>query len=73
MRRFVDHHGREWDAAVGRGSWGVYLLLFIPTAAEGPVREAPLAASSFDEAMLEFDELDDAALVALLARSTPKS
>lgn len=73
MRRFVDHHGREWEAVVGRGSWGVYLLLFAPTASVGSVKEVPLAASSFDEAMLELDTLDDDALAALLARATPKS
>jgi hypothetical protein len=72
MRRFVDHHGKEWDAVVGRGSWGVYVLLFVPTGAAGSVREAALLASSFDEAMLELDGLDDGALVELLARSTPK-
>jgi hypothetical protein len=73
MRRFVDHHGREWDAVVGRGSWGAYLLLFAPTGNNGSVREAPLAASSFEEAVLELDALDQDALVALLARATPKA
>jgi hypothetical protein len=72
MRRFVDHQGREWDVVVGRGSWGAYLLLFAPTAGSGAVRESPLAASSFDGAMLELDALDDLALITLLERSIPK-
>lgn len=73
MRRFVDHHGREWEAVLGRGSWGAYLLLFAPTDGTGQVREVPLAASSYDEALLELDTLADDALVTMLERSTPKS
>jgi hypothetical protein len=72
MRRFVDHQGQEWDAVLGRGSWGAYLLLFAPVGRAGPIRETPLAASSSDEAQLELDAFDDSALVSLLARSTPK-
>ncbi len=72
MRRFVDQQGREWDAVVGRGSWGAYLLIFAPTGVTGPIREAPLTATSFDDALLELDALDDDALESLLDRSTPK-
>lgn len=73
MRRFLDHHGREWEAILGRGSWGVYLLLFAPTDGTGQVREIPLAAASFDEALIELEALTDKTLATLLDRSTPKS
>jgi hypothetical protein len=72
MRRFVDQQGREWDTVVGRGSWGAYLLLFAPIGGAGPIRQAPLEAASFDEALLELDALDDDALDSLLDRSIPK-
>lgn len=72
MRRFLDHNGREWEAVVGRGSWGVYLLLFAPVDGGEEVREAPLQATSFDEAMHELDSLDDADLAAILERATAK-
>lgn len=72
MRRFMDRQGREWEAVLGRGSWGLYLLLFAPTKGPGVVREAPLRGTSYEEALLELDALDDQALESMLARSTPK-
>jgi hypothetical protein len=71
MRRFVDREGAAWDVVLGRESWGSLLALFVP-AADGAVRQAPLAASAYDAATQELNQLDDAALQALLDRSTPK-
>jgi hypothetical protein len=71
MRRFVDRDGARWDVVLGRESWGSLLALFVP-AAEGAVRQAPLKASAYDAATQELNELDDAALQALLDRSMPK-
>lgn len=73
MRRFVDSHGKGWEAVLGRGSWGLYYLLFAPTDGAGEVREVTLAASSYEEAVREFDALTDEDLATMLDRSTPKS
>lgn len=72
MRRFLDRNGREWDAVVGRGSWGEYRIIFAPSKGSGQIKEVPLAATSFDQAILELDSLDDAALEAYLQRATPR-
>jgi hypothetical protein len=71
MRRFTDQAGTEWDVVLGRESWGVLLALFVPRD-EGPVRQAVLASSGSDVAAQELNDLDDAALQALLDRSTMK-
>jgi hypothetical protein len=71
MRRFTDRAGSEWDVVLGRESWGVLLALFVPRG-EGPVRQAALASSGSDTAAQELNDLDDAALQALLDRSTMK-
>jgi hypothetical protein len=49
----------------------VLLALFVPRG-EGPVRQAALASSGSDTAAQELNDLDDAALQALLDRSTMK-
>jgi hypothetical protein len=71
MRRFVDRDGTPWDVVLGRESWGSLLALFVP-AGEGAVRQAPLKASAYDGATQELNELDEAALQALLDGSTLK-
>lgn len=71
MRRFTDNGGAEWDVVLGRESWGMLLALFVPRG-EGPVRQTPLMASGYDAASHELNELDDAALQALLDRSSIK-
>jgi hypothetical protein len=71
MRRFRDRHGVDWDVVLGRESWGALLALFVP-AGEGRVRQTVLAASSYDGALQELNELDDAALQQLLERSVLK-
>lgn len=73
MRRYKDHSGREWDAVLGRGSWGVYSLLFVPSGHSEPVREVQLAASSYEAALAEFEMLDQRALDSLFATSNPRN
>jgi hypothetical protein len=72
MRQFRDRRGRAWDVILGRESWGTLLALFVPVEGDAPVRQAPLAAAAHDAATQELDEMDDAALQALLDRSTLK-
>lgn len=72
MRRFRDRAGVEWDVILGRESWGTHVALFVPRQGQAPPRQAPLAAAAVDAAMQELDGLDDAALQALLDRSTEK-
>jgi len=72
MRHFLDRDGKGWEAVVGRGSWGEYLILFVPREGGGPVLAASLEATSFDEAVLELDRLDDEQLVELLEEASPK-
>jgi hypothetical protein len=71
MKRFHDEDGTAWDAVVGRASWGVFHLLFIPVD-EGPIRQVPLEATSADEAERMLAGEDQSALVRLLGRSRPR-
>ncbi len=72
MRRFDDDEGRSWEVVAGRESWGALFAIFVPVAAGPDVRQAPLVAASYEEAVALFDRLDDGALRDLLARSEPK-
>jgi hypothetical protein len=73
MERFTDREGREWDVVLGRESWGAIVALFVPrTDANVAIRQAPLAASSYETAAQELSSLDRAALQALLDRSSIK-
>jgi hypothetical protein len=70
MHRFDDRNGFEWDVVLGRESWGAVVALFVPRTGTLPVRQASLAAPSYEAAVQEFNALDSAALQALLDRST---
>ena len=72
MRRFQDRDGNTWDVVLGRESWGALLALFVPAHSSHPVRQAPLRASAYDAAAHELEELDNAALQALLDASVIK-
>jgi hypothetical protein len=72
MRRFRDRDGTMYDVVLGRESWGALLALFVPVQSGTPVRQAALSATAFDAATQELNDLDDAALQALLDRSTIK-
>lgn len=73
MRRFADDEGRPWEVVAGRESWGALFAIFIPVDSGPEMRQAPLAASSYEEATAAFDAMDDDALRALLSRSAPKT
>jgi hypothetical protein len=71
MRTFRDSSGVVWDVVAGRESWGASVALFVPpTASDLGVRQAPLQAVAQDAAMRELESMDDAALQALLDRSS---
>lgn len=73
MRRFTDRLGQSWDVVLGRESWGTMLALFVPaSAATTPVRQTQLRSAGYDTAAQELDDMDDAALHALLDRSSVK-
>jgi hypothetical protein len=72
MRRLRDRNGGEWDVILGRESWGTLLALFVPVDGAVPVRQAPLAATAYDAATQELNDMSDAALQALLDRSSVK-
>jgi hypothetical protein len=60
-----------WEVVLGRESWGTSVALFVPpTASDLEVRQAPLRSIAQDAATRELDDMDDAALQALLDRST---
>lgn len=73
MRRFDDGEGRPWDVIVGKASWGALYALFVPAGGrDEPVRQAPLRASSQEDAAAELEAMDARALAAMLERSTLK-
>ena len=61
MRRFTDEQGREWDATVGRESYGMQVFLFIPQDGSG-VRKALMTSDTWLEGERELDTMDQAAL-----------
>lgn len=73
MRRFDDTKGRPWEVVAGRESWGVLVALFVPIEGDGAVREVALQAESYEAAHRELETMDEAALRALLERSSPKT
>jgi hypothetical protein len=74
MRRFDDGRGTAWEVVLGRESWGSLFAIFIPVEAGtgAEMRQAPISASSPEEATMVFDAMDEAGLCALLERSEPK-
>jgi hypothetical protein len=68
MRRFLARDGSEWEAAVGRESWGTFVLLF--TGPTGP-RKSLLASETQLEAQRELEEYSEDTLRERLARSEP--
>jgi hypothetical protein len=70
MRRFVDEKGTAWDAAIGRESWGTFVILFTPADGDPP-RTAPLGSENMLEAQRELDGLSETELCARLATSQP--
>jgi len=68
VRRFQESDGQEWDAVVGRSSWGGIYLLFIPVEG-GPVRQMELETEQVREAERKLAGAEDSELVRLLESS----
>lgn len=68
MRVFRDQNGKCWNAVVGRESYGIQVLLFLPEGG-GEIRKAVMASSTRLEAHQEFDALSDTELCEHLNRS----
>ncbi|TVR63321.1 MAG: hypothetical protein EA422_09600 [Gemmatimonadales bacterium] len=74
MRRIKDGQGSDWDVVVGRASWGVFVLLFVP-AGEPASREARqwmLQAEAADEAERALAGMSDDALLERLREAGPR-
>lgn len=71
MWRFEDQTGAEWDAVLGRESWGVLVVLLVP-AAGGPARQTPLPGSDERVAHATLNALEPPEWQDLLDRSQPK-
>lgn len=70
MRSFRDESERLWDVAVGRESWGTFVLIF--SERDGTeVRKAPLGSETALDAQAELDALAEPELRARLATSQP--
>jgi hypothetical protein len=70
MRRFVDPAGEAWDAAIGRESWGTFVILF-SRGSGGEVRTVTLGAETMLDAQQELDSLDEEQLRERLAAAQP--
>lgn len=72
MRAFEDKNGLRWEVVAGRESWGAIFAIFIPSEGGPGLRQAPLRASSYEEANGELEALDESGLQALLEGAEPK-
>ncbi len=70
MRTIIDRQGQAWDVMLGRESYGMQVLLFVPRGGQG-VRKAMLAAETRVDAEAELDALDEPGLQERFARSVP--
>jgi len=70
MRRFTDDDGQPWDAAIGRESWGTFVILFTPVSGGGS-RKTMLGADAMLDAQQELDALDENELRQRLIASQP--
>jgi hypothetical protein len=69
MRSFSDEQGVQWEATVGRESWGSFVVLF---SASGPEpRKSLLAAETTLQAEQELDAMSDVDLRSRLETSEP--
>lgn len=72
MRLFRDPGGREWEAIVGRESWGTVVAIFLLREESGPPRQTLLEVSSADEGNRLLMEMTPEQLQGLLAGSVLK-
>lgn len=71
MRRLQDAQGRDWTLTLGRASWGVFRILFVPDGGGG-TRQVDLDAASAPEAERRLTRLSDEELHELLEDSRPR-
>lgn len=72
MRTIQDADGCEWDAMVGRASWGAFQVLFVPREGETGARQAHLDATSAQQAERALAELSGEQLMELWHDSRPR-
>ncbi|MDZ7809151.1 MAG: hypothetical protein U5L11_02150 [Arhodomonas sp.] len=68
MRTITDHNGRQWTAFVGRESYGVHMILFMPQTGGGAM-QAPLDVDTWLEAEQRLAAMTEAELAEQLASS----
>ena len=72
MRVFQGVDGREWQAVVGRESYGVIVAIFLPQRGEDPPRQVDLKAGSMEEALQRLRAMEEGELQALLEEAEAK-
>ncbi|GEM_PF-377934 len=74
MRRITDDDGSIWDVLVGRASWGVFVLLFVPVggASSGSPRQWMLEAEAADQAERALAEMSEEELKERLRQAGPR-
>ena len=73
MRSFRDSDGNEWEAVVGRESWGTVVAIFVPKKGDGGPRQTLLEVTSYDRGSKLLREIGDEELRNLLETSVPKT
>ncbi len=74
MRRIIDGQGSPWDVVVGRASWGVFVLLFVPAGDPGSreSRQWMLHVEAADQAERALAEMSDGELLERLREAGPR-
>jgi hypothetical protein len=73
VRSFRDTEGHEWEAVVGRESWGTVVAIFVPKKGDGTPRQTLLDVTSFDRGSRFLREISEEELRNLLEASVPKT
>jgi hypothetical protein len=69
VRVFEDREGREWEAFVGRESWGAIVALFSRRRGSEPPRQVLLQVTSPEEGSRLLRRMAEEELIALLERA----
>jgi len=72
VRKFKDLLGNEWEAVVGRESWGTVVAIFVARNGSASPRQALFDVSSWDEGNRILQDMTDDDLRELLGASTTK-
>lgn len=73
MRSFRDTDGMEWEAVVGRESWGTVVAIFVPKKGGGIPRQTLLEVTSYERGSRLLREMSEEELRNLLEGSVPKT